>query len=159
MSRGLPSPGIFDRLAWRSRQGHNSIKAFLEAGGGVKVSEKRYIMQMGMGVDLHGQNPTEAAARAVHNAISNNCLCGMSEVLHTEHPEEKMHVSVLVACPRPDEVNTEEVLKNIPFGIKTIKVREGGMTSPNVFSPQLGDKTSDALIANASVTVSVDSED
>jgi len=123
------------------------------------MTEKRYIMQMGMGVDLHGQNPTEAASRAVHNAIANNCLCGMSEVLHTDHPEEKMHVSVLVACPRPQEVNTEEVLKSVPFGIKTIEVKEGGMTSPNVFSPQLGDKTANALIANASVMVSVDAED
>lgn len=123
------------------------------------MTEKRYIMQMGMGVDLHGQNPTEAASRAVHNAIANNCLCGMSEVLHTDHPEEKMHVSVLVACPRPEEVNTDEVLKSIPFGIKTIEVKEGGMTSPNVFSPQLGDKTANALVANASVMVSVDAED
>lgn len=123
------------------------------------MSEKRYIMQMGMGVDLHGQNPTEAAQRAVHNAIANNCLCGISEVLHTDHAEEKMRVDVLVACPKPDEVNTEDVLKEIPFGIKTIDVKEGGMLSPNVFSPQLGDRTSDALVANASVTVSVDTPD
>jgi len=123
------------------------------------MSEKRYLMQMGMGVDLHGQSPTEAASRAVHNAIANNCLCGMSEVLHTDHPEEKMHVNVLIACPRPDEVNAEEVLKNIPFGIKTIEVKEGGMTSPNVFSPKLGDKTAYALVANASVMVSLDDED
>jgi uncharacterized protein (TIGR02058 family) len=123
------------------------------------MSEKHYIMQMGMGVDLHGQNPTEAASRAVHNAIANNCLCGMSEVLHTDHPEEKMHVNVLVACPRPEEVDADEVLKEIPFGIKTIDVREGGMLSPNVFAPQLGDKTADALVANASVMVSVDTPD
>ena len=39
--------------------------------GELEMTEKRYIMQMGMGVDLHGQNPTEAASRAVHNAIAN----------------------------------------------------------------------------------------
>ncbi len=31
---------------------------------------KRLIIEMGMGVDQHGQDPTVAAARAVRNAIA-----------------------------------------------------------------------------------------
>lgn len=66
---------------------------------------------------------------------------------------------ILIACPRPDEVDAEAVLKNVPFGTKTIEIREGGMISPNIYSPQLGDKTADAIVANASITVSVDMPD
>jgi len=127
--------------------------------GELEMTEKRYIMQMGMGVDIHGQNPTEAASRAVHNAIANNCLCGLSEMLHTDHREEKTHVRVLIACPRPDEVDAEAVLKNVSFDTRTIEIKEGVMISPNIYSPQLGDKTADAIVANASITVSVDMPD
>ncbi|RJP69700.1 MAG: hypothetical protein C4532_10500 [Candidatus Abyssobacteria bacterium SURF_17] len=119
------------------------------------MSEKQYLTQMGMGVDLHGQNPTKAAARAVHNAIANNCLCGISEVLHAERLEDDMHVHVMIACPKPEEVDTEAVLEELPFGIKTIEVKEGGMISPHVYEPRLGDKTGETYVANAAVTVMV----
>ena len=119
------------------------------------MSEKRYIVQIGMGVDLHGQDPTQAARRAVRNAISNNCLCGLSEIVHIENPNKEMRVHVHIACPRPDEVDKEAVLEELPFGIKTIEVKEGGMMTPGLYVPQLGDDSADTLVANASVTVSV----
>ena len=119
------------------------------------MNKKRYIVQIGMGVDLHGQNPTQAARRAVRNAIANNCLCGLSEIVHIENPNEEMHVHVLIACPNHDEVDKEAVLKELPFGIKTIEVKPGGMTTPGLYVPQLGDESADAIVANASVTVSV----
>jgi uncharacterized protein (TIGR02058 family) len=116
---------------------------------------KRFIVQLGMGVDLHGQDPTQAASRAVQDAISRNCLCGLSEICSMQNPNEEMYVDVIIACPKPDEVNREAVLSELPFGIKTIDVKEGGMMSPGLFVPQLGDKNPDVLVANASVTVSV----
>lgn len=67
-----------------------------------------------------------------------------------------MHVHVLVACPKPQEADTKAVLEKLPFGIKTIEVKEGGMTSPHTFAPKLGDKSKETFVANAAVTVSVD---
>ncbi|GAB4349691.1 MAG: Lin0512 family protein [Candidatus Abyssubacteria bacterium] len=118
------------------------------------MAEKTYMMQMGMGVDLHGQDPTKAASRAVHNAIMNNCLCGISDVLGDKGAEDKMHVHVLITCPRPNEVNKEQVLKELPFGVKTIEVKEGGMAAPHVFSARFGDKSPETIVCNAAVTVS-----
>ncbi len=40
------------------------------------IERKRLIIEMGMGVDQHGQEPTVAAARAVRNAIAHNALPG-----------------------------------------------------------------------------------
>lgn len=119
------------------------------------MSQQRYIVELGMGVDLHGQDATHAARRAVRNAISNNCLCGLSEIFHIQNPNEEMFVHVLIACPAPDEVDTQAVLDELPFGIKTIEVKQGGMLAPGLYVPQLGDTSPDALVAIASVTVSV----
>jgi len=119
------------------------------------MSEKRFIVQIGMGVDLHGQDPTQAARRAVRDAITNNCLCGLAEICDIKNPNEEMHVHLHIACPKPDEVDTEAVLEELPFGVKTIEVEQGGMMTPGLYVPQLGDESADALVANASVTVSV----
>lgn len=119
------------------------------------MNKKRYIVQLGMGVDLHGQDSTQAARRAVRNAISNNCLCGLAEIINIKNPNEGMYVDVLIACPNPDGVDGEQVLSELPFGKKTIEVVEGGMRAPGLYVPQLGDDSEDALVAIASVTVSV----
>jgi uncharacterized protein (TIGR02058 family) len=116
---------------------------------------KRFIIELGMGVDLHGQNVTRAAVRAVRNAIAHNCLCGLSEICGINDPEQ-MHVHVIIACPRPDEVNEAAVLDELPLGRKTIEVKEGGMISPGLYLPKLGDASEDVIIANASVLVSVE---
>jgi len=116
---------------------------------------KRFIIELGMGVDLHGQNVTRAAVRAVRNAIAHNCLCGLSEICRLNDPEQ-MHVHVIIACPTPDEVDETAVLDQLPLGRKTIEVREGGMISPGLYLPQLGDASEDVVVANASVIVSID---
>ena len=41
----------------------------------------RFIIELGMGADLHGQDVTKAAKKAVEDAISMSCLCGLREVL------------------------------------------------------------------------------
>ena len=42
---------------------------------------KRFLVEFAMGTDLHGQNVTKAACKAVRNAISNCFLCGISDCL------------------------------------------------------------------------------
>ena len=39
------------------------------------MARKRFIVELGTGADLHGEDVTEAACRAVKDAISSNCLC------------------------------------------------------------------------------------
>lgn len=119
------------------------------------MAEKRFVIELGMGADLHGQDVTQAARRAVRNAISNSCLCGLSEILDMKDPSEEMIIDVLITCPAPDTVDKDAVLAELPFGRKTIEVKEGGMTSPGLYIPQLGDDSPDIVVANASITVSV----
>ncbi|MFE4108295.1 Lin0512 family protein [Almyronema epifaneia] len=116
--------------------------------------QKRLIIEMAMGIDQHGQDPTVAAARAVRNAIAHNALPGVWEVAGLNHPNE-MLVEVQVAVPYPEQVRPEEVLAVLPFGQKTLKLEAGGMVVAGKAIAELADKNDDMYIAVAAVTVSV----
>ncbi len=118
---------------------------------------KRFVIEMGMGVDQHGQNPTVAAARAVRNAIANNALPGIWEVAGLGHPNE-MIVEVQIGVPYPDQVQVEEVLAVLPFGQKKLTVAEGGMVVQGRAIPELADKNDEMLMAVAAVTVWVETK-
>ncbi len=118
---------------------------------------KRFVIEMGMGVDQHGQDPTVAAARAVRNAIAHNALPGIWEVAGLAHPNE-MIVEVQIGVPYPDQVRAEEVLAILPFGQKTLTAVEGGMIVQGRAIPELADKNDEMLMAVAAVTVWVETE-
>ncbi|MCU0526278.1 MAG: Lin0512 family protein [Elainella sp. Prado103] len=117
---------------------------------------KRLAIEMGMGIDQHGQDPTVAAARAVRNAIAHNALPGVWEVAGLSDPND-MIVEVQIAVPYPDQVRTDEVLTVLPFGRKSITVEAGGMVVQGRAIPELNDKNDEMLIAVAAVTVVIDS--
>src|SRR5512146_122083 len=88
---------------------------------------KRFIVEIGMGIDLHGQDATKAAQRAVRNAVEHNSLPGLREVGGITEPNQ-MIVDVLIAVPvAPEQVNTDAVLEMLPYGKKSIRVVSGGM--------------------------------
>lgn len=114
---------------------------------------KRYVVELGYGADLHGGDPTKAARRAVKDAISRSCLCGLFDIVGIRDPEE-MHVTVKIGCPKPQDVVAEEVLAEIPFGAKELEVVEGGLLTRGLEVPALG-SGDNILVAIASLTVSV----
>jgi uncharacterized protein (TIGR02058 family) len=121
------------------------------------VTRKRLIIEMAMGIDQHGQEPTVAAARAVRNAIAHNALPGVWEVAGLSDPEQ-MIVEVQVAVPYPEQVRQAEVLAVLPFGRKTLHLESGGMVVQGRAIPVLNDKNDEMLIAVAAVTVWVEME-
>jgi len=118
------------------------------------VALRRFVIEVGMGVDQHGQDNTRAAAKAVQDAIQRSCLCGLREVAGLKSPAD-MVVEVLIGCPSPESVDREKVLQVLPFGRKKIEVRPGGLSGKTLFQPELGDKTDEMVVANAIVTVYV----
>ncbi|BAU43654.1 MULTISPECIES: Lin0512 family protein [Cyanophyceae] len=116
------------------------------------MTRKRFIIEMGMGIDQHGQDPTVAAARAVRNAIAHNALPGIWEVAGLNHPDE-MLVEVQIGVPYPDQVRQAEVLAVLPFGQKRLILESGGMVVQGRAIPELDDKNDEMLIAVAAVTV------
>ena len=116
---------------------------------------KRLVIEMGMGVDQHGQDPTVAAARAVRNAIAHNALPGVWEVAGLDDPNQ-MLVEVQIAAPYADQIRQDEVLAVLPFGRKTFSAVNGGMVVQGRAIASLNDKNDEMLVAIASVTVWVD---
>ncbi|MBD2123336.1 Lin0512 family protein [Trichocoleus sp. FACHB-262] len=121
------------------------------------MTRKRLVIEMGMGVDQHGQEPTVAAARAVRNAIAHNALPGVWEVAGLSDPNE-MIVEVQVAVPYPEQVREAEVLAMLPFGRKSLKVESGGMVVQGRAIPQFNDKNDDMFVAIAAVTVLIETQ-
>ncbi len=117
-------------------------------------SVKRFIVQIGMGVDQHGHDNdcTDAAVKAIKNAISNNCLCGLSEICDLKNPLD-MIVNVLISCPFPEKINKKKVLRALPFGTKSLEVIQGGMIASGVMIKELGDTSDNIIVCNAAITV------
>jgi uncharacterized protein (TIGR02058 family) len=116
---------------------------------------KRFVIEMGTGIDQHGQDSTKAATRAIEDAVRRICLAGIMEILRICDPNE-MIVHVLIGCPNPTSVKKDIILNALPFGRKQIEVIEGGLLVPIAFSEAFGDKTADVVMANAAITIFVD---
>jgi uncharacterized protein (TIGR02058 family) len=98
------------------------------------------VLEFGMGVDVHGQDGTKAACRAVSDAIRHSSLPLLSEI---RQRGGTMLVEVMVGVPDPAAVDIEAVKAELPHGEVTVRAVAGGLRVPD----------SDALIACVSVTV------
>jgi uncharacterized protein (TIGR02058 family) len=115
---------------------------------------KRFIIEFGMGADLHGQDVTKAAKRAIKDAVSHSCLCGLIDIFNFDHPN-RMHIRLKVGVPHSERLDLEEIKKAVPFGQVELEVVEGGLESEGLNLPVLGDGDR-IVIAVASLTVLVD---
>jgi uncharacterized protein (TIGR02058 family) len=111
------------------------------------MARKRMVLEIGMGTDIRGTDPTKAACRALRDALWHNSL---SIATALGHPLEAMIVDVHIGVPRPDLVDKEEVLRVLPYGKGTVTVVEGGLEIRN------DEGTDGTLIANACAIVSLD---
>ena len=75
---------------------------------------KKFIVEFGMGTDFHGQDVTKAARKAVRDAVSRSCLCGLEDVLGLTDFTRQVHIVATVAVPRPEEVDCSAVAEELP---------------------------------------------
>ena len=105
---------------------------------------KRYITEMGMGTDVHGQDYTVAAERAVFDAIHHSSLHFFEHLNKSAHD---MIIDLMVAVPKPNMVDQERLARSLPYGNINLMLSKGGLEIP-------GDGEDDAIvIANAGVIV------
>ena len=75
-----------------------------------------YVLEFGMGVDVHGQDSTTAARRAVFDAIRHSSLPVLRQI---RDGGGEMLVDVLVGVPNPSSVDIDAVKAELPHGIVT----------------------------------------
>lgn len=107
------------------------------------MSGRPYVLEFGMGVDVHGEDATTAACRAVSDAIRHSSLPFFRDV---RARGGRMLVAVTVGVPDPAGVDVERVRRELPHGEVTVRAVPGGLRAPD----------SDALIACVAITVSVE---
>jgi uncharacterized protein (TIGR02058 family) len=108
------------------------------------MTMKRMVVEIGMGTDIRGADYTKAAVRALRDALWHNSL-NVADALGM--PTDSMVVEVLIGVPKPELVNTDEVLAVLPHGTGTVKVVEGGL---EIFNDA---GTGSTVIANAAAIV------
>lgn len=121
------------------------------------MGRKRFIVEFGTGADLHGGDVTRAAQKAIKDAVSHSCLCGLVDIFGVKDPNE-MHIEARVGCPYPERVDKDDVRKAIPFGTVNLEVVPGGLAVPGLSLPALGEGD-EIVIAVAALTVYVDTRD
>jgi uncharacterized protein (TIGR02058 family) len=119
------------------------------------VARKRYVVELGFGMDLHGCDMTKAAVRAVRDAVSRSCLCGIVEI-HNRTDFKGVDVHADLALPDPEGVDRQAVLAAIPIGEKSLDVTAGGLRVRGIEVEQFGPGASDIIVACVALTVSVD---
>ncbi|MDR3355517.1 MAG: Lin0512 family protein [Synergistaceae bacterium] len=116
---------------------------------------RRFIIEFGMGVDLHGQDVQKAAEKAVRDATSKSCLCGLKEILNLDDLSQKVFVKVTVAVSRPEAVIASKVAACLPVGRTEVRAVKGGLNVPGLLVPEFGDKDDSIEVAIACVEVCV----
>jgi uncharacterized protein (TIGR02058 family) len=108
---------------------------------------KRIILELGAGNDLHGDDYTKAALRAVQDALHHSSL---AVVRTLGLDSKKMQVEVTIGVQRPEKVDTAAVKASLPHGEVKVNVVKGGLDVP-------GEGTHDnAVIAAAAIAVRFD---
>jgi len=99
----------------------------------IGMNYKRYISEFGTGIDLHGEDETKAAQRAVRNAIEWHSMVGLGQLFQFKSWKEMndaLLVDVTIGAPNPEKIDGEKVLSVLPEGQKRITVVKGGLRYP-----------------------------
>ena len=117
---------------------------------------RTFVVELGTGVDLHGQDPTKAAVRAVRDAFQHVSLPGLRAVAGVTDLAT-VEVDVKIGAPaEAGEVDVEAVRAQFPIGTVTVTVQPGGLMMPGeAFRPEMGDRVDAIVMANAAIFVRV----
>ena len=121
---------------------------------------RKYILELGTGVDLHGEDETKAAQRAVKDAISHSSMVGLGQLFKIgsfKEMSDALMVDVTVAAPNPEKVDGEAVLSVLPEGERRINVVKGGMRWPAESTPEEA-RSHGVVMVNAVIMVLVDAD-
>ena len=113
------------------------------------MTEKRLLTQFGMGSSLRRQDYTEAASRAIRDALWHNSI-NLAELFSCDKSE--MKITVDVAVQNPDALDTASLAAIFPYGRVTIQPRRGGLDVPRT------DGGNPTVIANVAISVALDVE-
>jgi uncharacterized protein (TIGR02058 family) len=119
-----------------------------------EIMDKVLFVEIGTGIDQHGQDVTVAAVRAIHDAIHRNALPGMRELL-PERDLGNMRVHVTLAVPADrNRLDIAAVRKVFPYGQVEVDVVSGGLAARSYsVLPEQGDRNDTIYVVNVAIAV------
>ena len=114
------------------------------------MARTRLIVELGTGIDIHGQDYTLSATRAVDDAVHRSGLLYLADARKEGRTPTKLYIDVTIASPKPEAVDTEAVLQPLVFGEKSVKVVAGGMEVEDTAPDRI-------VISNAAILVTMES--
>ncbi|MFK7854636.1 MAG: Lin0512 family protein [Granulosicoccus sp.] len=111
------------------------------------MARKRLAIEIGMGTDLHGQDYTKAAVRALKDALWHNSL---SIAPALGYSRDAMEVDVEVGVAEPTRVDKAAVAAVLPYGKAQVTVVKGGLDILN------DEGTNTTVMANVAAVVYLD---
>ena len=113
------------------------------------MAKTRILNEFGMGSSLRRRDYTEAALRAIKDALWHNSV---SVAPAFGFPKEAMLIDVEIGVQEPERVDSTKLLDVFPYGQPQINVVKGGLDVPKP------DGSGVTVIANAAICVSFDME-
>ncbi len=111
------------------------------------MAVKRLLTEFGMGSSLRRQDYTEAATRAVKDALWHNSI-NLAELFGREKAE--MQITVEVGVQDPGALDVARIAAIFPYGQVTVVPRRGGLDVPRE------DGGKPTVIANVAISVALD---
>ncbi|MEO0771774.1 MAG: Lin0512 family protein [Pseudomonadota bacterium] len=112
------------------------------------MAKHRMLTEFGIGTSLRREDYTEAARRALKDALWRNSI-NIAELFGC--PKEAMIIEAEIAVQHPDEVDCDSLKTVFPYGQITVTASHGGLNVPRPVGPP-------TVIANAAISVSLDLE-
>ena len=113
------------------------------------MAKTRVLVEFGMGTSLRREDYTQAAIRAVQDALWHNSV-NMAELFG--FPKEAMIIDASIAVQAPEKVDVDAIKAVFPYGRPSVSVCAGGLNVPKPGSDGV------TVIANAAISVSFDME-
>lgn len=113
------------------------------------MAKKRLLTEFGQGTSLRRQDYTEAAVRAVKDALWHNSI-NLAELFGRERTD--MIIDVEIGVAEPERVDLEKVKSVFPYGQLSVRACEGGLDVPR------SDGKPPNVIAVVAISVSFDLE-
>ncbi|MEJ6390159.1 Lin0512 family protein [Gymnodinialimonas ulvae] len=111
---------------------------------------KRLLTEFGMGSSLRRQDYTQAATRAVQDALWHNSI-NLAELFGKDKSD--MQITVEIGVQNPEAVDKAAIAAIFPYGQITVVPRKGGLDVPRQ------DGGNPTVIANVAISVALDVED
>ena len=110
---------------------------------------KRLLTEFGIGTSLRRQDYTEAATRAVRDALWHNSI-NLAELFGKDKAD--MQITVVIGVQNPDAIDAARIAEIFPYGSITVVAQKGGLDVPR------SDGGNPTVIANVAISVALDLE-